>query len=114
MAGERPGGTPRKRRRRGQHGGTPWIAFLVVGAIALLALALYAAFQAGGNAPGAKGPNVPVAVSGRPAVKSDRLQIDLGDVRLGKTVQASFQVQNVGDQPLRITAAPYVEVVEGC
>jgi len=112
MASKRTTALPGKRRRR--PGGSPWPAMLVLGGIALLAVALYAAYQAGGSAPGAKGPGVSVEVSGRPAVKSDQQLIDLGYARLNKPVQASFQIQNVGDQPLRITAAPYIEVLEGC
>ena len=58
--------------------------------------------------------NVPVEVSGRPAIKVDQTRIDMGDVKLGKTVEATFQVSNVGDQPLRISSAPTIKVLEGC
>ncbi len=33
---------------------------------------------------------------------------------LGQTVEVSFQVSNAGDQPLRFSQAPYIEVLEGC
>jgi hypothetical protein len=53
-------------------------------------------------------------VTGAAALRSDQEKIDLGEVRLGKTVSAAFQLTNVGDQPLHFTKAPYVELVEGC
>ena len=53
-------------------------------------------------------------MNGAPSLKVDQDKVDLGDVPLGKTVTVSFQLSNVGDQPLRFNQAPYVEVVEGC
>ena len=55
-----------------------------------------------------------IEVNGAASLKVDKEQVDLGDVQLGQTVKVSFQVTNVGDQPLRFSADPYVEVVEGC
>jgi hypothetical protein len=55
-----------------------------------------------------------IEVKGAASLKVDKEQVDLGDVQLGQTVKVSFQVTNVGDQPLRFSADPYVEVVEGC
>jgi hypothetical protein len=55
-----------------------------------------------------------IEVHGAPGLKVDKEQVDLGDVHLGQTVKVSFQVTNVGDQPLQFSAQPYVEVVEGC
>ncbi len=46
--------------------------------------------------------------------KKTKEQVDLGNVQLGQTVKVSFLVTNVGDQPLRFSDKPYVEVVEGC
>jgi hypothetical protein len=51
---------------------------------------------------------------GGPRLAVDRELIDFGPVRFNKMVQARFLVRNVGDQPLRITANPPVEAVEGC
>jgi hypothetical protein len=48
------------------------------------------------------------------SLKVDQEQIDMGDVKLGRMVEASFLLTNVGDQPLRFTKPPYIEVVEGC
>ena len=60
------------------------------------------------------GGQVPIEVTGAPRLKADRPRVDLGDIRLGRTVEVSFQLANVGDQPLALTEAPYVTVAEGC
>ena len=59
-------------------------------------------------------PKVPIEVKGSPSLKADKEKIDLGDVKLGKTVEVSFQLTNVGDETLRFDEQPYIEVVEGC
>ena len=59
-------------------------------------------------------PPPPPLVTGGPALQVDKQNIDFGNVTLGQTVEAKFEVTNVGDQPLRFTKKPYVEVVEGC
>ncbi len=53
-------------------------------------------------------------VTGNPALQVDKQAEDFGTVTLGQTVEAKFEVTNVGDQPLRFTQPPYVEVIEGC
>ena len=60
------------------------------------------------------GKRAAVEVTGQPRLKVDRQAIDLGEVPLGQVVEVAFVLTNVGDQPLQITQAPYVEVVEGC
>lgn len=60
------------------------------------------------------GAQVPIEVTGAPRLKADKARVDLGDIRLGRTVDVSFQIANVGDQPLTLTEAPYVTVAEGC
>jgi hypothetical protein len=52
--------------------------------------------------------------AGTPRLQVDRDKVDLGDVKLGQTVKVSFTLNNAGDQPLRFSETPYVEVVEGC
>lgn len=59
-------------------------------------------------------PKAAVEVKGAPALRADQTEINLGDVPLGQTVEASFQISNVGDQPLRFSEEPYIEVKEGC
>lgn len=53
-------------------------------------------------------------VKGAPSLKVDQEKIDLGNVKLGQTVQVSFEVTNVGEAPLRFKEKPYIEVKEGC
>jgi hypothetical protein len=100
----------RSRRRRGvDRGGNTLLVALVVGAGAvLLLLGALAIIGDGSNR------RVAIEVSGQPKLKVDTDLVDLGDVRLGKTVEAAFVLSNVGDQPLSLTPMPYVEVVEGC
>jgi hypothetical protein len=51
---------------------------------------------------------------GGPSLKVDQDEIDFGEVQLGKTVTATVQLTNVGDQTLKFTKKPYIEVKEGC
>jgi hypothetical protein len=83
----------------------PWL--MPVLGIALLAVALTFVFKKPAE------PYTP-EVTGAAAIQVNQQVIDLGDIRLGKWVNASFQVTNVGDQPLRLTQEPYIEVKEGC
>ncbi len=55
-----------------------------------------------------------IEVQGAPRLKVDTAVIDRGNVRLGTLVRDEVRVTNVGDQPLRFTEAPYVEVRAGC
>ncbi len=55
-----------------------------------------------------------IEVSGAPALQVDKAQIDFGDVKVDTPVSATFEISNVGDQPLRFSKLPVVEVVEGC
>jgi hypothetical protein len=59
-------------------------------------------------------PNFKPEVTGSPSLKADQEKVDLGDVPLGQTVQASFVLTNVGDKTLKFTEEPYIEVLEGC
>ena len=93
-----------KRRQRNR-----WIPILFgLGGLVLLVLAALA--LKGGNS----GSKAAIEVNGAPAVKLDKEKVDLGDVKLGKTVEVTFKITNVGDQALRFNEAPYIEVVEGC
>jgi len=55
-----------------------------------------------------------IEVSNQPSLKVDQEMIDYGDVKLNTNLTFALELTNVGDQSLRITDAPYVEVVEGC
>jgi Protein of unknown function (DUF1573) len=52
--------------------------------------------------------------AGTPRLVVEKERVDLGDITLGKTVQVKIGLTNAGQQTLRITEPPYVEVVEGC
>ncbi len=84
------------------------LPLIIVAGVALIAVALL------GSRGGPAAVTVAPPVTGGPALQVDKQTVDFGDVQLGQTVEAKFEVSNVGDQPLRFTQAPYVEVVEGC
>lgn len=88
----------------------PTPLLLVLAGMILVAGALFAVWKAG--QPGTS--QVPVEVKGSPSLQISQDKVDLGDVKLGKTVSVDFQLANVGDQTLRFSEKPYVEVVEGC
>jgi len=58
--------------------------------------------------------NANIEVKGAPRLKVEQDVIDHGDVKLGNQIRDDIRITNVGDQPLRFTEAPYVEVREGC
>jgi hypothetical protein len=85
----------------------PWAIILLV-AGGLLLLGAFFAFKKPAQSQAA------IEINGSPRLKVDQEKVDLGDVKLGQTVEVSFKLTNVGDQTLKFTEAPYVEVVEGC
>jgi len=93
-------------KKRKQKSAWPLVV-LVVGGFLLVFGAVFAFSQS-------SRPKAPIEVTGSPSLKVDKEKVDLGDVKLGQTVQVSFQITNVGDKPLRFTKEPYVEVKEGC
>jgi hypothetical protein len=88
----------------------PTPLLLVLGGIVLLAGALLAVWKAG--QPNAA--QAPIVFKGAPSLKVDQDKIDLGDLPLGQTVSVSFQLANVGDETLRFSDKPFIEVLEGC
>ncbi len=98
--------TQKARKRVNRHS-TQWPLLLALGGVALILLAL-AALKATSS------PKVPIEVSGAPRLKVDKEKVDLGNVRLGQWVKVSFELSNVGDQPLRFSEKPYIEVAAGC
>jgi hypothetical protein len=80
---------------------------LILGGFALLVLAMALTLRKPST------PFVP-AVSGAPSLQADKEKVDLGQVKLGQNVKVAFVLTNVGDQPLRFSEAPYIEVKEGC
>jgi hypothetical protein len=82
--------------------------WLAVGGLLIVGLAVFA-WWAWSNSPTGE-------TSGQdaPSLKVDREKIDLGNIPLGQFVQASFEVTNTGEQPLRFREAPYIRVAAGC
>lgn len=93
-----------RHRKKNQTG--PMI--LVISAGLLLLIGAFIALNKPNQAKGL------IEVQGAPSLKVDQELIDMGDIKLGRTVEASFEITNVGDQVLRFTKAPYIEVLEGC
>ena len=81
--------------------------FFILGGAAILIITAIFAFQ---KPPAPYTPEV----TGGPSLRADKEALDFGDVKLGKTVTASFELKNIGDQPLSFSNAPYVELIEGC
>jgi cell division septal protein FtsQ len=99
----------KSKRRAARRRGPPLLTiFAVLGGLALVAVALSALSGRGSSRPAA------VEVTGQPRLKVDKELVDLGNIRLGQTVDASFILTNVGDVSLRFEEVPYIEVVEGC
>jgi hypothetical protein len=49
-----------------------------------------------------------------PQLNVDQERIDFGQVQMGQPVSALFTLTNTGDEILRLTKEPYIEVKEGC
>ena len=81
--------------------------FLILGGFVIIVIALLFAFQK-------KSVSFTPEVIGQASLKTDKEVVDLGDVKLGQTVNVSFDLKNVGDVPLRFTSRPTIEVKEGC
>ena len=99
----------RSKRRAARQRRFPIVTILVVGGGLLLVGAAVAALLGGGSNRRAE-----IEVTGQPRLKVDKEVVDLGNVSLGRTVEASFLLTNVGDQPLVFEEVPFIEVVEGC
>ena len=90
-------------------------AIMALGGIVAVALASFLVWSlstGGGDAGGAA--RITPEVTGAPKLKADRDVIDLGDIKLGNTVEAAFTLSNAGDRPLLIAEKPTIEVLEGC
>lgn len=93
-------------RKRKQKSAWPLVV-LVAGGLLLVFGAVFALRQP-------SKPKAPIEVNGSPSLKVDKEKVDLGAVKLGQTVQVAFELTNVGDQTLRFSKAPTIEVKEGC
>ncbi len=86
----------------------PWPLVVLVAGGALLVFAAISILNRPSQA------KAPVEVAGSPSLKVDKQKVDLGEIKLGRTVDVSFELTNVGDQTLRFSKTPYIEVKEGC
>lgn len=104
MSQNKPNKYSKKRQRQNRR----WLPVLIaLGGLLLVGLAFLALRDK--PTPGAA-----VEVSGAPSLKVDKEKVDLGDMKFNQLAQVSFQLNNVGDQTLRFTKDPYIEVVKGC
>jgi len=98
----------KKYSKKRQRQSINWLPILVaLGGLVLVGLAFLA--MRGKTTSGTA-----IEVTGNPSIKVDKETVDLGNVKLGKTVEVTFQLTNVGDETLRFNEQPYIEVVEGC
>lgn len=87
-----------------------FLALFAVGGLLLVgAIALAASFSGAG-----KKPSFVAEIKGAPSLKVDKEKVDLGDVKLDTQERVTFQITNVGDQPLKFVGAPYTELKAGC
>ena len=100
---------PSKKVVAQQKSKTPiWLWGLIAAGVALVAFVVIQAASSNSTPPPAP------LVMGGPALQVDKEKVDLGDIPLGETVNVSFELTNVGDQPLQFTKKPYIEVAAGC
>src|SRR5689334_1725202 len=59
-------------------------------------------------------PNFVPKVKGAPSIEVAQNFFELGIQHYNVPVDVTYNIQNVGDQPLRILEAPKVQVLEGC
>ena len=87
---------------------------IALGSLVAVALVGFLVWSLAATGTTTSDPGATLEATGEPKLKADREVIDLGDIKLGNTTQASFALTNISDQPLKITEAPYIEVLEGC
>jgi len=103
----------RKSRKYRRQKRFPIFWVLAIGGLLLVAGAILLS-RPGGTSGGGTATLAPIQVQGQAAIRVDRQEINFGDVKLNVQKTFTITVTNVGDQPLRFTEAPYIEVVEGC
>jgi cell division septal protein FtsQ len=86
------------------------ISLLAVGSIILIVSGTVIGFSAWKNRPNQE----LITVSGQPSLLVDQELIDYGDVKFDTPKTFMVTLTNVGDEPLKISDTPYVEVWEGC
>jgi cell division septal protein FtsQ len=102
--------TNRRQERQRKKQQRNMLLILVSGGLLLIAAAIIIGQTAWANRPD---PSL-IEVSGQPSLKVDQELIDYGDVKLNTNLTFDLQLTNVGDEDLKISETPYVEVKEGC
>jgi hypothetical protein len=97
-----------ERRRKAQRRNT--LIMVIVGGLLIITAGVMITWDAWSS----RADSSLVAVGGQPSLVVDQELIDYGDVKLNTNLTFDLVVTNVGDQPLKISEAPYVEVKEGC
>ena len=95
----------RKNKRSSRQSLWPWLA-----GIGVLVLIVGGVLVWTTSRPGSA---VTPQVVGAPKLAVDQAVVDEGYVQYDVPVRTTFRLSNIGDQPLKIEAAP-VELVEGC
>ncbi|MBI2939929.1 MAG: hypothetical protein HYY04_05770 [Chloroflexi bacterium] len=95
--------SPSRRRRWGIRK-----VFLVVGALALAALAVVLL------RPGTPAPETAAETSGAVGLVALNPTVDLGRVPFDRQAVGRFELVNRSDRPVRIVEAPTVRTVDGC
>lgn len=99
---------PKKYSKKGRRPKTNWLPIMIIlGGLLAVGLAFLALRNK--STPGAA-----IEVTGAPSLKVDQEKLDLGDMKFNQPARVSFLLTNVGDQTLRFTKDPFIEVVEGC
>jgi cell division septal protein FtsQ len=100
--------TMSKKNHRKSKKKSPWPMVVLVSGGLLLILAFVFAYTEPLK------PKAKIEVTGKPSLKVDQEKVDLGNVKLGKIVEVSFQLTNVGDQTLRFKETPTIVIKDGC
>ena len=91
---------------------TPALWLMIAGGVLLLGVVVFAIVSAQAGDKNASTGTAPDG--GTPKLVVDQEQIDFGDVPMDKPVTATFKIRNEGTGTLVFSAAPYIEVKEGC
>ncbi len=98
----------RRRAERERNERLKWqIPFAVAGLLVVLAIAIFALNTFAKPKPASAG------VIG-PRLQVNTVKLDLGHQPLGKSVHASFDVKNTGDDALTLNSVQTATVLEGC
>ena len=103
----------KRQRANPQNKGSKFLWLLIgLGSVTFIALIGVLAWSL--SSAGEIASNASPQVTGAPKLQSNQDKIEMGDIKLGQTVNAEFDLTNTGDRALLFTTKPYIEVLEGC